>query len=62
MFQYLLVEKLPSLKSDKLLIPTDVSYKSQANFIGKGSSWSPSPLKKQWSHSPKRNKGILLTF
>jgi len=57
MFQYLLVEKLPSLKSDKLSIPADVSYKSQANFIGKDSSWSSSPLK-QRSHSPKR-KGIL---
>jgi len=59
MFQYLLVEKLPI--SDKLLMPADVPYKSQTNLFGKGSGWSPSPLK-QRSISPKINEGILLIF
>lgn len=58
----LLVEKSPNLKSDKPLL-TDVSYnKLQKNLFGKGRGWSPSPLKKPWSLSPKRNKGIDLTF
>lgn len=58
----LLVEKSPNLKNDKLLL-TDVSYnKSQKSLFGKGRGWSPSPFKKQWSPSPKGNKGIGLEF
>jgi len=58
----LTLEKSPSFTRGSQLI-TDASYgKVKRNLFEISSEHSPSPLKKQMTPSPKRNKGILLTL
>lgn len=45
-------------KGNKTLISE--SYNElQGNLFEKGIGWSPSPLKKPWSSSPKKSQGII---
>lgn len=52
---------LLNLKGNKTLI-SETYNELQGNLFEKGSGWSPSPLKKLWSPSPKKNQGIIFIY
>ena len=58
----LTLEISPSFTKGSQSMPDTSNDKGKRNLFGNSNEHSPSPLKKQWSHSPKRNKGILWTF